>query len=230
MHYFLGMPLPDVAKAARHPAGDRQVPAPSLARRDARLDRRRTRGRHDRRRRRAVRMMFDRPARTPTSRAARGSRRAAHPRLLRRPLLADRAHEPAAGLDPSLKGGSRCSRSPANPLCRRCRGGPSSSLLLLVAALAASLLLAAARPKPPPLFGPAGNGLVVMSRDGDILTVDPRTGVTTVDRDRPRDRQRPRVVAGWDEGALPSRVARSAGRRPPDDRPGQRVRAQAAHP
>ena len=38
--------------------------------------------------------------------------------------------------------------------------------------LAAGLLLAAAQPKPPPLTGPAGNGLVVMSRDGDIFTVD----------------------------------------------------------
>ena len=39
-------------------------------------------------------------------------------------------------------------------------------------------MLAATRPKPPPLFGPAGNGLVVMSRDGDILTIDPSTGAT----------------------------------------------------
>ena len=52
--------------------------------------------------------------------------------------------------------------------------------VLLVAALAAGLALAAAQPKPPPLFGPAGNGLIVMSRDGDILTTDPRTGVETV--------------------------------------------------
>jgi Tol biopolymer transport system component len=57
---------------------------------------------------------------------------------------------------------------------------PIVVLLLLVGALAASLLLAATRPKLPPLIGPAGNGLVVMSRDGDIVTVDPRTGATTV--------------------------------------------------
>ena len=49
-------------------------------------------------------------------------------------------------------------------------------LLLLIGAVAAGLILAATRPKPPPLIGPAGNGLVVMSREGDILTYDPRTG------------------------------------------------------
>jgi Tol biopolymer transport system component len=53
-------------------------------------------------------------------------------------------------------------------------------LLLLIGVVAAGLVLAATRPKPPPLFGPAGNGLIVMSRDGDILTTDPRTGVETV--------------------------------------------------
>ncbi|MFL5670601.1 MAG: hypothetical protein ACJ77C_00750 [Chloroflexota bacterium] len=52
-------------------------------------------------------------------------------------------------------------------------------LLLLIGVVAAGLVLAATRPKPPPLFGPAGNGLVVMARDGDIFTVDTRTGATT---------------------------------------------------
>ena len=56
---------------------------------------------------------------------------------------------------------------------------PIALLLLLVGVLAASLVLAATRPKPPPLFGPAGNGLVVMSRDGDIFTVDTATGAAT---------------------------------------------------
>ena len=81
---------------------------------------------------------------------------------------------------------------------------------LLIGALAAGLILAATRPKPPPLFGPAGNGLVVMSRDGDIFTVDPRRACTDRDRDRPRDRQRPDLVTGRDETPLPSRVSRSA--------------------
>src|ERR1044072_795011 len=49
-------------------------------------------------------------------------------------------------------------------------------LLALIAALAAGLILAATRPKPPPPVGPAGNGLVVLSRDGDIVTVDTATG------------------------------------------------------
>ena len=52
-------------------------------------------------------------------------------------------------------------------------------LLVLIGLVAAGLLLAATRPKPPPPFGPAGNGLVVMSRDGDIFTVDTGTGAAT---------------------------------------------------
>jgi dipeptidyl aminopeptidase/acylaminoacyl peptidase len=56
---------------------------------------------------------------------------------------------------------------------------PLAMLMLLVGLLAAGLVLAATRPKPPPPFGPAGNGLVVVSHDGDIVTHDPRTGVTT---------------------------------------------------
>jgi len=53
-------------------------------------------------------------------------------------------------------------------------------LLLLVGALAAGLVLAGTRQKLPPLVGPAANGLVAFSRDGDILTFDPRTSVTSV--------------------------------------------------
>ena len=53
-------------------------------------------------------------------------------------------------------------------------------LVLLVGTLAAGLVLAGARQKLPPLTGPAGNGLVAFSRDGDILTFDPRTSVTSV--------------------------------------------------
>jgi len=55
---------------------------------------------------------------------------------------------------------------------------PIVVLILLVAALAAGLALAASQRRPPPLTGPAGNGLVVLSRDGDLLTYDPRTGAT----------------------------------------------------
>jgi dipeptidyl aminopeptidase/acylaminoacyl peptidase len=55
---------------------------------------------------------------------------------------------------------------------------PIAVFVLLVAALAAGLALAAAQKRPPPLTGPAGNGLVVFSRAGDIFTVDPRTGAT----------------------------------------------------
>ena len=102
-------------------------------------------------------------------------------------------------------------------------------LLLLLGALATSLLLAATRPKPPPLFGPAGNGLVVMSRDGDIITTDPRTGVETVivagpetDRDPVWSQDGTKVLFRRDAPGVP-------GARAPDDRPRQRDRAQAAH-
>jgi len=53
-------------------------------------------------------------------------------------------------------------------------------LVLLVGVLAAGLVLAGARQKLPPLTGPAANGLVAFARDGDILTFDPRTSVTSV--------------------------------------------------
>ncbi|MFL5675913.1 MAG: TolB family protein [Chloroflexota bacterium] len=52
-------------------------------------------------------------------------------------------------------------------------------LLLLLSIVAAGVFFAATRPKPPPPFGPAGNGLIVMSRDGDIYTADTRTGAAT---------------------------------------------------
>ena len=53
-------------------------------------------------------------------------------------------------------------------------------LILLVGALAAGLVLAGAQHKQPPLTGPASNGLVAFSRNGDILTFDPRTTVASV--------------------------------------------------
>ena len=53
-------------------------------------------------------------------------------------------------------------------------------LILLVGALAAGLVLAGAQHKLPPLTGPASNGLVAFSRNGDILTFDPRTTVASV--------------------------------------------------
>jgi hypothetical protein len=55
---------------------------------------------------------------------------------------------------------------------------PVAVLTLLVLALVASLVLAGAQRRPPPPFGPAGNGLIALSRDGDIYTYDPMTGVS----------------------------------------------------
>jgi dipeptidyl aminopeptidase/acylaminoacyl peptidase len=55
---------------------------------------------------------------------------------------------------------------------------PVAVLALIVLALVTSLVLAGAqRPLPPP-FGPAGNGLIAISKDGDIYTYDPRTGLS----------------------------------------------------
>ena len=49
---------------------------------------------------------------------------------------------------------------------------PVAVLALIVLALVTSLVLAGAP------FGPAGNGLIAVSRDGDIFTYDPRTGLS----------------------------------------------------
>jgi Tol biopolymer transport system component len=51
---------------------------------------------------------------------------------------------------------------------------------LLILALAIGLaVVAGSRPRVPPPFGPAGNGVVVYEKGGDIFTADPVTGVTT---------------------------------------------------
>ena len=82
-------------------------------------------------------------------------------------------------------------------------------LVLLVGTLAAGLVLAGARQKLPPLTGPAGNGLVAFSRDGDILTFDPRTSVDQRGDQRLGDRQRSRLVAGRDTTPVPSPMRRT---------------------
>jgi Tol biopolymer transport system component len=62
------------------------------------------------------------------------------------------------------------------PLVAQMPWRPVAVLLMIVLALIASLALAGSRRPLPPLFGPAGNGLVVHSEAGDIYTYDPRTG------------------------------------------------------
>ena len=52
-------------------------------------------------------------------------------------------------------------------------------LAILALLLAVGLVLVGSRPRLPPPFGPAQNGLVVVSRDGDIIAVDPVTGAET---------------------------------------------------
>jgi Tol biopolymer transport system component len=54
------------------------------------------------------------------------------------------------------------------------------AVALLILALAIGLVLVAgSRPRVPPPFGPAGNGVVVYEKGGDIFTADPVTGETT---------------------------------------------------
>jgi len=50
-------------------------------------------------------------------------------------------------------------------------------LIALLAILVAGLVYVGSQPRLPPPFGLAGNGLVAYAKDGDILTVDPATGV-----------------------------------------------------
>src|SRR6187401_2725793 len=50
-------------------------------------------------------------------------------------------------------------------------------LIALIALLLAGLVYVGSQPRLPPPFGLAGNGLVAYAKDGDILTVDPTTGV-----------------------------------------------------
>ena len=52
--------------------------------------------------------------------------------------------------------------------------------LLIVAAATALVLIAGSAAAPPAPFGPARNGVIVTSIDGDIVTVDPVTGTKTV--------------------------------------------------
>jgi WD40-like Beta Propeller Repeat len=52
-------------------------------------------------------------------------------------------------------------------------------LAILALLLAVGLVLVGSRPRLPPPFGLAQNGLVVVSRDGDIIAVDPVTRVET---------------------------------------------------
>ena len=49
-------------------------------------------------------------------------------------------------------------------------------LVALIALLVAGLVYVGSQPRLPPPFGLAGNGLVAYTKDGDIFTVDPRTG------------------------------------------------------
>jgi Tol biopolymer transport system component len=55
---------------------------------------------------------------------------------------------------------------------------PVAVLALIVIGLLASLALAGAQRPLPPLFGPAANGLIAHSMNGDIYTYDPKTGLS----------------------------------------------------
>jgi dipeptidyl aminopeptidase/acylaminoacyl peptidase len=52
--------------------------------------------------------------------------------------------------------------------------------ILLLALAVGLVVLAGSRPKVPAPFGPAANGSVALDRNGDIFTVDPKTGIAVV--------------------------------------------------
>ena len=55
---------------------------------------------------------------------------------------------------------------------------PVTVLALVVLTLVAGLVLAGAQRRLPPPFGPAANGMIANSSNGNIYTYDPRTGVS----------------------------------------------------
>lgn len=55
---------------------------------------------------------------------------------------------------------------------------PVTVLALVVITLVAGLVLAGAQRRLPPPFGPAANGMIAHSSNGDIYTYDPRTGIS----------------------------------------------------
>jgi Tol biopolymer transport system component len=55
---------------------------------------------------------------------------------------------------------------------------PVAVLALVVFTLVASLVLAGAQRRLPPPYGPAANGMIAHTSNGDIYTYDPRTGVS----------------------------------------------------
>lgn len=65
------------------------------------------------------------------------------------------------------------------------RGGrlplrPLIAVALVIALIVAAVALYIGTQKRPPLFGPAGNGLIVTSGQGDIIAVDPRSGARSI--------------------------------------------------
>ena len=63
-------------------------------------------------------------------------------------------------------------------LAQRLPWRPVFVLGLVMLTILAGLVFAAGAYRLPPAFGPAGNGLIVHSEDGDIYTFDPRTGAS----------------------------------------------------
>ena len=204
MHYFLGMPLPEVASTLGIPLGTAKsrlhrslgamrvsIAADEAAPGDPRSPEGSS---HDADRtlrpaapRRSSRDLAE--PRTPDYfddllwQTARTSQRPAWTLLERWLPMADIARQPA--------------------LRRRCRGARSLACRSSSAAprRGPALVTARSRKLPPP-FGLARNGLVVYAQDGDIYTADPATGVGHGDRDRPGDRPRPDLLARRHEARL----------------------------
>ena len=68
------------------------------------------------------------------------------------------------------------------------------ALVILALLISAAVFVGSRQAKLPPLFGPAGNGLVSYSRNGDIFVADPVTGESAGDRHRTGTRRRSPVL------------------------------------
>ena len=163
LHYYLGMPLPEVATTLGIPHRNGQVTTPSVARRDARGDRRRPGDLGLVDRGRAARMTtFDRiERRLPEliDELAAATVPDYFDDMLQRHVAVSTATRPGA---PS-KGGFPWASSPDLSPSGRCRGGRSRSPPLITLLAAATLdLRRLSRTRVPPPFGPARNGALVI--------------------------------------------------------------------
>ena len=202
LHYFLGMPLPEVAAAIGIPLGTAK-----------------SRLHH------ALATMKSAVLREPDHHQVTGRRRTSRMTSERRfdqdlpNLLAQVAQAPVPDYrDLIVQRTARMRQRPAwtfperwlplSAVTSRAAVAPRFPLrivglavLLLIALGVGAILLAGSRPRPPAPFGPARNGLVTYASGGDIYAVDPVTGRSTVIIKGPGD-----IDPRWSDGRHASRL------------------------